>query len=116
MSNELIRLAPDNKTIAVGGGFPEEQQVASNKHIHNLDSLRATHEETDTRLFLHAILCDARTLVVRARDTVVLVLLIGHIEQMRCDEVWMEAGTSKNSKLIPVNKFMKTWRQNCHIT
>ena len=39
---ELIRLAPDNNTIVVGGGFLEEQQVRSNKHIHNLNSLRET--------------------------------------------------------------------------
>ena len=30
--------------------------------------------------------------------------LIGHIEQMRCNEVWMEAGSSKNSKFLPVKQ------------
>ena len=53
LSNELIRLAPDNKTVVVGGCFLEEQQVASNKHIDNLDSPRATYEEADTRRILH---------------------------------------------------------------
>ena len=81
LSNELIRLALDNKTIVVGGGFLEDQQDASNKHIHNLDSLMVT-EEADTCLILHAIHCAAHAVVVRARDTDVLVLLIGHIEQM----------------------------------
>ena len=80
LSTELTRLTPDNKTIVVGGGgFPEEQQVASNKHIHNLSSLRATNEEADTRLMLHAIHYEARNVVVLARDTDVQVLLIGHI-------------------------------------
>ena len=99
LSNELIRLAPDNKTIVDGGGFLEEQLVACNKHIHNLDSLRATHEEADTHIILHAIHCEANTVVVRARNTDVLELLVGHIKQMRCDEVWMEAGTSKIQSL-----------------
>ena len=100
-SNELIRHAPDNKTIVVGGSFLEEQQVAINMHIHNLDSLRATHEEEDTHHILHASHCETRTVVGRARDTDVLVLLICYTDQMRCDEVWMEAGTSKNQKFIP---------------
>ena len=85
LSNEFIRLAPDNKTIVVGGGLLEEQQVGSNKHIHNFDSLRATHEEADTCLLLHAIHCEARDVVVRPRDTDVLLLLVDHIEQIRCD-------------------------------
>ena len=34
----------------------------------------------------------------------ILVLLIGHIEQMRCDEVRMEAGTSKNLKIMQVKQ------------
>ena len=87
LSNELIRLVPDNIAIVVGGGFLEEQQFESHKYIKNFDSLRATHEEADTRPILHAIHCEARTVVVRARDTDALVLLLGHIEQMRCDEV-----------------------------
>ena len=63
LSNEPIRLVPDNRTIVVGGGFLEEQQVASNKHIHNLDLLRATHEEADTCLILHAIHCEPALLL-----------------------------------------------------
>ena len=55
-------------------------------------------------------------LLLCEQETDVLVLLIDHIEQMQCDEVWMEADRYKNAKIIPVKQVYATWRQNCHIT
>jgi hypothetical protein len=69
--------------------------------------LRATHEEADTRLILHAIDCsrqsNANNIVVSASDTDVLLLLLAHLSEINSN-VWMMAGTSKKPKWIPVNE------------
>jgi len=69
---ELIRQAPEDKMFVTGGRFLDEQGVKSNKQLHNMKMLRAIHEEADTLLILYDIHSDPDTIVVRARDTDVL--------------------------------------------
>ena len=70
----------------------------------DLSSLQADHEEADTRMILHCIHAQQESVMVYSRDTDVLVLLLAHFSKMRCQFLWMNAGTSKQPKFIPVHE------------
>ena len=63
----------------------------------------ANHEEADTRLVLHSIHSDAQTVVVYARDTDILILLLAHRLKIPCEFIWMISGTSNNRSYVPVH-------------
>ena len=64
-----------------------------------------THEETDTRLMVHAL--DAsrghRRVRIRSNDTDVVVLAISVVSILQADEVWVTHGSGKNVQNIPVH-------------
>ena len=84
LSNELILQAPDTKAIVVSGGFSDELVVKSSCQLIDTNSLSARHEEADTRLILHCINAKTDTIVVKARDVDVLVLLLAHLQKIAC--------------------------------
>ena len=59
-----------------------EDKADSNDKSLNLDNLKATHEEADTRMILHMLHCknvsNCRTIAVSATDTDVFLLLLHH--------------------------------------
>jgi hypothetical protein len=73
LATELIRQAPEGKVVVTGGGFISEDQTDSNDKSLNLDNLKATHEEADTRMILHMLhfknVYNCRTIAVSATDT-----------------------------------------------
>ncbi|KAG1649705.1 UPF0764 protein C16orf89 [Nymphon striatum] len=69
LSNELITNAPAGKTLVVAGGFRDEEEVQTSNPNLDVKTLRARHEEADTRVILHCVHADADTVVVAARDT-----------------------------------------------
>jgi len=97
LSEELCSQAPDDKEIVVAGGFREELEVRSSKATTDLTHLKATHEEADTRLVLHAVHASSQfnTVVVSSRDTDVLVLLVSHFTRVQYEHLWMLSGTTK---------------------
>jgi len=92
-----------SKTLVVAGGFKEITDLKSSDPGMDTSLLQAAHEEADTRLILHCIHTNGETVVVSARDTDVLVLLIAHFDKMQCTQLWMKAGTSKKPKYIPIH-------------
>ena len=84
LSNELLVNAPVDKEIVVVGGFEEETEVRSSIQSADVTPLMVTHEETDTRLVLHAVNCSKDDIVVSARDTDVLLLLVAHFPRVQC--------------------------------
>ena len=102
LSEELLADAPIDKEIVVGGEFLDETEVRSCKEETCIIPLKATHEEADTRLILHAINVNFDTVVIVARDTDVL-LLAHHLGRANCDHLWMMAGTAGKQKYISVN-------------
>ena len=58
--------------MVTGGGFISEDQADSNDKSLNLDNLKATHEEVDTRMILHMLhfenVSNCRTIAVSATD------------------------------------------------
>ena len=71
--------------IVTAGGFTDIEGAVSSKE-QDIQCLKASHEEADTRLILHALeLC---------RDTDVLVLLL-HFQNQLTPEIWFQAGTAQ---------------------
>ncbi len=70
-------------------------------------SLRCTHEESDTRMILHA--CHAyemegfRNIWIQANDTDVAVLGIAHMKVMPGCQLWMKFGNGNNSRNIALH-------------
>ncbi|KAL5017765.1 hypothetical protein ScPMuIL_002211, partial [Solemya velum] len=103
LSEELCLQAPDDQEIVVAGGFKQEQDVRSSKNTIDLTHLRARHEQTDTRMVLHALYCQSSAVVVSSRDTDVLVLLVSYYPHFQCEHLWMLSGTAKKRKCIPID-------------
>ena len=53
--------------------------------------------------YFRAVECQADCIVIWARNTDIIVLLLGHFSNMNCPYVWMKAGTSKKQRFIPVH-------------
>ena len=105
LSEQLIIQAPEtDKEIVTAGGFKDELEVRSSRGTTELLCLNATNEEADTRLDLHAMNFTSDAVIVSARDTDVLVILISHFHRMQCNELWMKSGTFKKQKYIPIHE------------
>lgn len=113
LSEELIKSAPLGKELVVAGGFRSEQEVRCSNELTSVQPLKATHEEADTRMVLHAVHCNYSNIVVSSKDTDVLALLVAHRHRMSCDFLWMMAGTSQKRKYIPVDVVLQQLPSGC---
>ena len=68
LSEELLANSPNDKEVVGGGGLADEQKVKSSRDTTNLIPLTVTHEESETRLVLHALGINFDTVIVSARD------------------------------------------------
>ncbi|XP_051232747.1 uncharacterized protein LOC127350304 [Dicentrarchus labrax] len=108
LSNHLIEHSPEYEpVVVVSGGFAEATTVKSSDPELEISSLSADHEEADTRLILHCIQAPMDTIVVSARDTDVLLLLLAHHDRIGCTHLYMKAGTSKYPEYFPVHDIRK---------
>ena len=74
--------------------------------------MKANHEEADTHIVLHCIHTEANTIVVSSRDTDVLLPLLTYFKLINCTYLWMEEGTLKNPKYIPVHDIYRKLASN----
>jgi len=88
--------------VVVAGGFVEEDKALSTAG-YDVSTLAATHEEADTRIIVHALHTNLKTVVVCERDTDLILLLLHHYQRFQCDEVWVMAGTSAKRKFITIH-------------
>ena len=86
-------------------------QASSENVVSSLDQpmqhLFSTQEKADTRMVLHSL--DAsqsgyQQIIVQNRDTHVLVLLIYFMSPISSSQIWMNSGTAKKPRFIPVHK------------
>ena len=66
-----------------------------------------SHEEADTRLFLHvsdAVRKGCRKVCVRTVDTDVIVIAIAMYRRINLDELWISFGTKSNFRYISIHK------------
>lgn len=107
LSHQLVLGAPQNKIIVVAGGFGNEEMVEASSPTVETEKLEARHEEADTRVIIHCIECKASAIVVAARDTDILVLLLAYFHKMPCTNLWLKAGTAKKRKYIPIHSIVE---------
>jgi len=74
----------------VAGVFQKEK-VRCSQPI-ELSGLQCNHEEADSRIILHVSLSTSGSIVVFARDTDILVLLLAHHRSLRGKHIYMSAG------------------------
>lgn len=106
LSDEIIRASPHGKTVIVAGGLGMEVRTTDPEI--DTSMLQSDHEEADTRVILHCIHSVTENIVVLARDTDIAILLIAHFNKMKCETLWLQAGTSKKPKYIPIHGIVKT--------
>ena len=85
-------------------GFDDIKE-AKTSFLRDVPSLKANHEEADTRFILHALdACQQgyEQLIISCRDTDVLVPLIYVINTL-CKEAWVSSGAAKAPKFIAVH-------------
>ena len=99
LSEDLTESADDSKIVVTAGGFEQEEGVGSTSTDIDKSALEAHHEEADTRIVLHCMNSTADCIVVQARDTDILVLLLAHFHRFQCKNLWIKAGTAKNGCL-----------------
>ena len=105
LSNHLIERSPtEHPGVVVAGGFAEATTVKSSDPDLEVSSLRANHEEADTRLIMHCIHAHMETIVVAVRDTDVLLLLLAHCDRVGCTRLYTKAGTSNAPKYVAVHE------------
>ena len=102
LSSELIQRVPPKNEVVLGGAFDDDKEVWSTNQENDLRLLRSSHEEADTRMFLHAIHSTCDKIVVCARDTDVFLLLVHHLTKINCKELWLMAGTARISFQINI--------------
>ena len=107
LSNELRAQSgrvPTNGELVIAGGFENVMETFTTSE-RDISHLRANHEEADTRIPLHAK--DAleqgfEKIIINCKDTDVLVMAT-ELLPGSTSEIWMRAGTLKNTKNIPVH-------------
>ena len=99
LSDELLSHAPAERTVVVAGGCLVEDDVLCSNPSVDLSVLRSNHEDADTRIVLHLVQLNghADMVIVSARDTDVLLLLLAHHARFTTD-VWLWVGTAKKPK------------------
>ena len=102
LSEHLITNAPHDKVIVVAGGFNDRDQAQCSNEEIDSTMLFAAHEEADTRIIYHCIASNCDTVVVSARDTDVLLLLVAHAANIRSANIWMMAGTTAHKKFFNI--------------
>ena len=85
--------------------------VVATGQIDNLERLSpCTHEEADTRILLHAAHAGTTEskIMIKTVDTDVVVLGVTMFESLNLTELWVEFGTGKHHRYIPIHKIVDT--------
>jgi uncharacterized protein YdcH (DUF465 family) len=108
LSQEVIISAPEDKIVITGGGLTEADAVLCNNQMIDLEQIKSTQEEADTRMVLHCGHTDSQSVVVWSRDTDVLLLLVAHSPVLN-KVIYMKAGTGQVPKYICINDIYTAW-------
>ena len=85
------------------GGCNASTEARSSSPVVDTSVFEADQEEADTRLVLHCIRTNNReTVVVSARDTDFLLLLVAHSSSIPSPNVWMMVGSATRRKFFNI--------------
>ncbi len=86
-----------------------KEELALSTQVINLDNVAAcSHEEADTRMFVHAkqaVMEGYQTLMIKANDTDVVVIAISilpSLQELGLQKLWITFGQGKHLKWIPI--------------
>ena len=113
LSEHLIENAPQDKVIVVAAGFTNKKKAQSSSETVDPSVFCADHEEADTRIILHCIANSCDSVVVLARDTDVLLLLVAHSPSIQATNVWMMAGTAAKRKFFNIRAIVQNLPPEC---
>ena len=113
LSEHLIENAPQDKVIVVAGGFTNKNEAQSSSETVDPSVFCTDHEEADTRIILHCIANSCDSVVVLARDTDVLLLLVAHSPSIQATNVWMMAGTAAKHKFFNIRAIVQNLPPEC---
>ena len=68
----------------------------------------STHEEADTRIFLHCLDASKKghnKIMIRTVDTDVVVLAISTFQELALEELWVAFGTRNNFRYLPIHYY-----------
>lgn len=96
-NSDMAFLIGDKKIYLTVGINCYSYIAVENKVIKTEESqLQCTHEEADTRIIFHISKCpDNSKILVKSSDTDVLVILLGHIFELRQFEIWLMSSTNR---------------------
>ena len=111
-SGPLLR---ENQVLYISGGLEETASLVTKvSHQRDIQALRSNHEESDTRMIVHATYAvqqGAQNVVVCSPDTDVLVLLLHHLSSIPAINVFLKTGRdgkhSSFKRYIPVHIIYK---------
>ena len=93
----------ENKQIATTSG----DKVLSSVEVLMENISPCNHEEANYRVILHArhvASTGMKTVMISTSDTDVVVIAIGMFSQLLLDELWIEFGTGKHLRYIPIHQ------------
>ena len=104
LSHQVTLLQREGKAVYATDGHDVLCFMA---HIALTGLVPCSHEEADTRLFLHvadAVKTGYRKLLVRTVDTDVVVVAIATLNRTKPDELWVAFGTGGHFRFIPIHE------------
>ena len=105
LAKNLVQMDADGRCIVT----TDLNTVLSNETI-NIDLLSpCNHEEADTRMFLHvkhAVEEGHQKICIKTVDTDVVAIAISMFSQLNVEELWIEIGTGKNKRWLPVHEYV----------
>ena len=93
----------------------QEGGVESSDLKLDVEILEGRHEQADTRTILQCVRTMATNMVVSARDTDILVMLIAYLHLMTCYRIWIKAGTAKKQNFIPAHSIVEHLQMNSEV-
>ena len=115
MADKILSLQSDYEIIVT-----KKNQAISNKN-RDLSSLTCSHEEADTRMFVHArhaIISGAKRITMRVTDTDILVIAISLFKLLQDDgivELWLNFGKKSSQKFIPNHTLVTSLTPECSV-
>lgn len=108
LCEKLANVDSNNTNFLVSGGFLDKTRVESSEKSFDKLPLDSNHDYAKTRVVFHAINSNAEKIVVFAKDSEVLLLLIYHFDKMRCKELWLQKGSSRKRVYVPVHTIVES--------
>ena len=104
---EFLATHKENTGTLNTGIVIKGEDVVSNTNINKNELSPCTHEESDTRLFLHAkdaSIEDNKKIIISSTDTDVVVIAIACFRDLHVEKLWIAFSRGKYFRWIPIQK------------